>query len=284
MAQYRETLHPGFEQVLHYDGEPLADERSAFQHIRIFDSQASGRVLVLDDILQLTDRDEAAYSEMLAHPPILEHGEVRRVLIVGGGDGAVAEEVLKHAGVARVDLVDIDARVVELSKQHFAHVNKGAFDDPRLTFHAEDAFKFLEDAAPGGYDLAIADRPDPVGPAESLFARDFYARLQRALAARGIAVFQTGAPFFQAEELHETHKLLRETFSRAGCYLTAVPTYSGGFMALTWGANGLPFGEAPVDILRLRCQAAGLEADYYTPEVHKAAFALPPWIGRLLGG
>lgn len=282
MRTYRETLHPGFEQVLEIKGEPLVERRSEFQHIHVFDSVANGRVLVLDGILQLTDRDEHAYSEMLAHPPILEHGNVKRVLIVGGGDGAVAEEVLKHPEIERVDLVDIDAEVVEVAKQHFAHVNRGAFDDDRLTFHAEDAFEFLARVEPGTYDLAIADRPDPVGPAQSLFAREFYDRLQRALAERGVAVFQTGCPFYQAQELGETHKLLAGVYPTVGVYLTVVPTYTGGFMALTFGANGLDLGRARVDTLRRRFEDAAISTDSYTPEVHLAAFALPPWISRLL--
>jgi spermidine synthase len=200
---------------------------------------------------------------------------------VGGGDGAVAEEVLKHATVEEVDLVDIDAEVVQVAKQHFGHVHKGAFDDPRLSFHAEDAFEFLARVPGGHYDLAIADRPDPVGPAQSLFARDFYSRLQTALAPRGIGVFQTGCPFYQAEELTGTHRLLAEVFETAGVYLTVVPTYTGGHMALTWGANGLAFGSVPQDALRAR-MPGDLRTDTYTPEVHAAAFALPPWLQRLL--
>jgi spermidine synthase len=282
MRTFRETLHPGYEQVLHVKGDLLVDRSSQFQDIQVFDSEANGRVLVLDGILQLTDRDESAYSEMLVHPPALEHGEVRRVLIVGGGDGAVAEEVLKHDTVERVDLVDIDAEVVDVAREFFPHVHKGAFDDPRLNFHAEDAFAFLGRAAAGTYDLAIADRPDPVGPAESLYAQDFYTRLQSALAHRGVGVFQTGCPFYQADELTETDRLLRSVFANAGVYLTVVPTYTGGFMALTWGANGLALGSTPVETLRARFKAAGVETDYYTPDMHRAAFALPPWLARLL--
>lgn len=282
MRTYRETLHPGFEQVLHLKGEPLVERRSDFQHIEVFDSVANGRVLVLDGILQLTDRDEHAYSEMLAHPPILEHGNVKRVLIVGGGDGAVAEEVLKHPEVNQVDLVDIDAEVVEVAKQHFAHVHRGAFDDRRLTFHAADAFDFLGRTEAGRYDLAIADRPDPVGPAQSLFARDFYSRLQAALGDRGVAVFQTGCPFYQGEELTETHKLLAGVFPTVGVYLTAVPTYTGGFMALTYGANGLELGRIKRSTLQQRFDDAAIATETYTPAVHQAAFALPPWMARLL--
>lgn len=284
MKTFSETLHEGFEQVLHLAGPPLADEHSEFQHIQIFDTKANGRVLALDGIVQLSDKDEAAYSEMLAHPPILEHGAMKRVLIVGGGDGAVAEEVLKHPIIESVDLVDIDARVVELSRDYFAHVNKGAFDSPRLSFHARDAFEFLAESAPGTYDLVIADRPDPVGPAKSLFAEDFYARLRTAMAPRGMAVFQTGCPFLQPDELRETMALLRRVFDNAGVYLTVVPTYTGGFMALTWGSNGLAFGECAVETLTRRFHASGLKTSYYTPDIHKAALALPGWIARLAQG
>lgn len=282
MTTFRETLHEGFEQVMHLSGDPIVDERSAFQHIQIFDTVANGRVMALDGIVQITDRDESAYSEMLTHLPMLEHGDMTRVLIIGGGDGAVAEEVLKHDSVGHVDLVDIDARVVEHCKTHFAHVNRGAFDDPRLTFHAEDAFEFLKRSAAGGYDLAIADRPDPVGPAQSLFARDFYALVQQALDDRGTAVFQTGCPFLQGEELTETCKLLGSVFPDVGVYLTVVPTYSGGFMALTWGSNGLKLGTVEAATLMSRFQASGVDTDYYTPAVHAGAFALPRWIERLL--
>jgi spermidine synthase len=282
MRTFRETLHPGYEQVLHVKGDLLVDRASDFQHIQVFDSVANGRVLVLDGILQLTDRDEGAYSEMLAHLPMLEHGNVRRVLIVGGGDGAVAEEVLKHPQVERVDLVDIDAQVVDVAREFFPHVHKGAFDDARLTFHAEDAFEFLGRTPAGSYDLAIADRPDPVGPAESLFATDFYSRLQTALADKGVGVFQTGCPFYQRDELSETDRLLHRVFANAGVYLTVVPTYTGGFMALTWGANGLELGAADPDAVAHKVAELDLSTDYYTADIHRAAFALPPWMARLL--
>ena len=283
MRTFRETLHTGYEQMLHLEGDPLVDRESAFQHIQVFDSVANGRVLVLDGILQLTDRDESAYSEMLVHPTMFEHGKVRRVLIVGGGDGAVAEEVLKHPGVERVDLVDIDAEVVDVAKEFFAHVHKGAFDDDRLTFHPEDAFEFLGSTPAGTYDLAIADRPDPVGPAQSLFANDFYSRLQHALASRGVGVFQTGCPFYQGDELTQTHKLLQGVFQNAGVYVTVVPTYTGGFMALTWGANGLDLGAGDPAAVRRAVSASDLSTDYYNADMHAAAFALPEWMKRLLG-
>jgi spermidine synthase len=287
--RFEETLHGGYIQVMEMSAEPLVDERSQFQHIQVFDTLENGRVLALDGIVQLTDRDEASYSEMLVHPPLIENGgfesgERQRVLIVGGGDGAVAEEALKYPGVDRVDLVEIDPRVIQVARQHLPMVNRGAFEDPRLEVVNMDAFVFLRDEpdAKGRYDLIVADRPDPVGPAQSLFAKEFYDLVARALSPRGVAVFQTGCPFYQAEELSETLRMLRGSFERSGVYLTVTPTYTGGYMALTWGSRALPFGRGPdhAEIAR-RFAASGIACDHYTPGLHVASFALPRWIERL---
>lgn len=278
---FSETLHKGYGQHMEVAGDMLVNQRSEFQHIQIFDTEALGRVMTLDGVVQITERDEASYSEMLSHLPMIEHGAVKRVMIVGGGDGAIAEECLKHPGV-EVDMCEIDGLVVQACKQHFAHVNKGAFDDPRFHLHIEDAFEFLKSAeAEGRYDLIIADRPDPIGPAQVLFATEFYELLKRALSDRGIAVFQNGCPFFQKDELAETMKQLRGVFPHAGTYLTVTPTYIGGFMALTWASRGTDLGTLPQDEVERRIAAIGLATDHYNAALHKAAFALPTWIARL---
>ena len=281
---FTEKLHKGYAQSMRLAGKPIAEEKSQFQRINIFDSERNGRVLTLDDIVQLTTRDECAYSEMLTHLPMLEHGKVKRVMIVGGGDIAIAEEALKHKSVAAVDLAEIDPRVVALSKKHLAKVNAAAFRDKRLKIRIEDAFAFLgHKNARGKYDLIIADRPDPVGPAKILFADRFYRRVSQALAPGGFAVFQNGVPFYQPEELTDTLKQMRRTFKHAGVYLTVVPTYVGGFMALTWVSNDARLGQpAKVKTARTRFKAAKIATDYYTPDIHMAAFALPAWIERLV--
>lgn len=278
---FSETLYTGYGQHVDVEGDMLVDKRSEYQHIQIFDTRALGRVMALDGVVQISDRDESAYSEMLTHLPMIEHGGVARVMIVGGGDGAIAEECLKHPNV-EVDMCEIDGEVVAACRQHFAHVNNGAFDNPRFHLHIRDAFEFLkEDAAAGRYDLIIADRPDPIGPAEVLFATEFYELLKRALSDRGIAVFQNGCPFFQPEELSETLKQLRGVFPHAGTYLTVTPTYIGGFMALTWASRGTALGSLPAADVARRVEAAGLATDYYNAAIHTAAFALPEWIRRL---
>jgi spermidine synthase len=255
--RFVETLYKGYSQSFELKGPPLVDERSAFQHILIFDTPLNGRVMVLDGNVQITERDECAYSEMLTHVPMLEHGAVERVMIVGGGDGAIAEEVLKHAAVREVELVDIDGRVIELCRQHFASISGPAFADPRLKVHAVDAFPFLkEERAAARYDLVIADRPDPVGPAGVLFAEEFYRLVERALRPGGVAVFQNGVPFYQPDELADTHRLFRRLFAHHGVYLSVVPTYVGGFMALTWFGRERALGGVAPEVIARRYAAA----------------------------
>lgn len=280
---FSETLHQGYGQHMEIEGDMLVNQRSEFQHIQIFDTAALGRVMTLDGVVQITSRDEASYSEMLTHLPMVEHGTVKRVMIVGGGDGAIAEECLKHPGV-EVDMCEIDGMVVECCKQHFAEVNKGVFDDPRFHLHIADAFEHLKAAESAGkYDLIIADRPDPLGPAQVLFATEFYELIKRALTDTGIAVFQNGCPFFQPEELTGTMGQLRAVFPHAGTYLTVTPTYIGGFMALTWASRGTRLGTLPAAEVESRVKALNLPTDYYTPAIHAGAFALPAWIERLVG-
>ena len=281
--RFRERLHKGYAQTIELSGAPLAEEKTRYQHIRIFDTVANGRVLVLDDIVQLTTRDESAYAEMLTHLPLLEHSRAARVMIVGGGDLSIADEALKHRGVKEVVLVDIDGRVVELCREHFAAINARAFADRRLAIEIADAFEYLGRAESlGRFDLIVADRPDPVGPGKALFGETFYDRVRNALAPGGFATFQTGVPFYQPQEITDALAELRASFPQCGLYLTVVPTYIGGFMALSWAGKGKRLG-TPAGIRRARAAFARvkLKTDYYNPAIHAAAFALPEWIKRL---
>lgn len=282
---FTETLHAGYAQTMTLKGEMLVDEQSPFQNVKFFDTERNGRVLVLDGNVQTTTRDHAAYSEMLTHLPMFEHGKVKSVLIVGGGDLAIAAEALKHKGVARVVLAEIDPVVIERSRELFADINKKAFKDKRMDIQVVDAFDYLaRPETKGAFDLVIADRPDPIGPGAILFADDFYKRIRAALRPGGFAVFQTGVPFYQPEELTDTLKQLGRLFAAAGTYLTVVPTYIGGFMALTWvSADGAVLGDArKAGKIAKAFAASGVKTDYYTPAIHQAAFALPAWIAKLV--
>src|ERR1051325_9464241 len=235
--QQVERLHQGYAQSMEIT-KVLADEQSRFQHIRIFDTVANGRVMTLDDIVQITSRDESAYADMLTHLPMLEHGKVERVMIVGGGDLSIADEALKHKGVKEVVLVDIDGRVVELCRDLFGSINAKAFRDKRLKIEIADAFEYLgRPEAKQRFDLIVADRPDPVGPGKALFGDTFYSRVRDALRPGGYATFQTGVPFYQPWEITEALNELKGYFPQSGLYLTVVPTYIGGFMALSWAGD-----------------------------------------------
>jgi spermidine synthase len=284
LAEVKERLHKGYAQSMQVT-KVLADERSPYQHIRIFDTVANGRVMTLDDIVQITSRDESAYADMLTHLPMLEHGKVERVMIVGGGDLSIADEALKHKNVKEVVLVDIDGRVIELCKKLFGDVNAKAFRDRRMTVEVADAFEYLgRKSSKNHFDLIIADRPDPVGPGKALFGETFYDRVKGALRKGGYATFQTGVPFYQPWEITEALQELAAFFPRSGLYLTVVPTYIGGFMALSWATKGgKPLGtKAGIQKATRAYKKAKLKTDYYNPEVHAAAFALPQWIKKLV--
>ena len=222
---------------------------------------------------------------MLTHLPMLEHGKVERVMIVGGGDLSIADEALKHKGVKEVVLVDIDGRVIELCREHFGAINARAFKDKRLKLEVADAFEYLgRPENKGRFDLVVADRPDPVGPGKALFGETFYDRVKGALKAGGFATFQTGVPFYQPWEITEALEELAEFFPQSGLYLSVVPTYIGGFMALSWACKGKQRLGTPAGLRKAAAafKKSRIKTDYYNSDIHAAAFALPEWIKRLV--
>ncbi|MCM2562110.1 polyamine aminopropyltransferase [Lutimaribacter sp. EGI FJ00015] len=275
-----EKLHADYAQSLRID-RLLYDSETAHQRLRVFQNPTFGRVLTLDDVVQTTEGDNAIYHEMLTHVPILAHGAASRVCIVGGGDGGMAREVLKHASVTHVTMVEIDAGVVEFSRQYLPALSNGAFDDPRLNLVIADGAAFMRDTD-GGFDVIIVDSTDPIGPGEVLFTDSFYGQAKRALAQNGILVTQNGVPFLQPDELRNTMRAFSALFADATCYTATIPTYAGGPMAFGWGTDGAA-RSTPLDVLEGRFADAALDPFYYTPAVHRAAFALPGYIARLLG-
>jgi len=271
----QEALHDHYAQAFTVE-EVFYDSETEHQRLRVFRNETFGRILTLDDVIQTTEGDNFVYHEMLTHVPILAHGAAKRVCIVGGGDGGMAREVLKHETVSHVTMVEIDAGVVDFAKEYLPMLSQGAFDDPRLNLVIADGAAFMAETE-GGFDVIIVDSTDPIGPGEVLFTDSFYGHAKRALAEGGILVTQNGVPFMQADELTNTMRAFQALFSDATCYLATVPTYAGGPMAFGWGTDSAA-RHTDLATLTHRFEAAGLAPDYYTPAVHQAAFALPGYV------
>ena len=259
----------------------LYESNTEHQKMRLLEHPRLGKILTLDDVTQTTEKDEFIYHEMMTHVPILSHGSVRRLLIIGGGDGGILEEVLKHPGIEKATMVEIDAGVVEFSKLYLSEICKGAFEDTRTDLVIADGFAFMGENT-GKYDVIIVDSTDPEGPGEILFTNEFYRRSKQRLTPGGVLVTQNGVPFMQPGELRSSATHLRQYFADVSCYLATIPTYVGGAMAMGWATDNAGLRKVSVDTLTERFKQLHLNSRYYTPEVHKGAFALPPYVAELL--
>jgi spermidine synthase len=279
---FAETLHSsrhGFAQSFEVSRE-IVREQSPFQELVILETPGFGRILVLDGVIQTTERDEFIYHEMLTHVPLVAHGNAKRVLIIGGGDGGVLREVMRHP-VEKAVMVEIDGLVVERCREFMPSLSDGAFEDPRAELLIDDGIKYVATAS-DGFDVIIVDSTDPVGPGEVLFTDEFYGHCGRLLGSSGILVTQGGVPFFQGAELTSSYHRLKPHFGDVSFYVIAVPTYVGGFMALGWASSDGMLRHQAIPDLVDRYVAAGLGTRYYAPAVHAAAFALPPYVSRLM--
>lgn len=277
---FEETLYPGVHSRIRIK-QRLFEGGSDLQQLGLFENDKFGRVLTLDGVVQTTESDEFIYHEMLTHVPLLAHGQARHVLVIGGGDGGMIEEVLKHRSVERVTLVEIDAGVIEFSKKYLRSICGDAFDDPRTNIVIADGLLHAE-TTDDRYDVVIVDSTDPIGPGEALFSNRFYQACRRCTAPGGILVTQNGVPFMQPEELRKSVAAMRALFADSNCYTAAVPTYVGGCMAFGWATDNEALRRTDLAILETRFDASSIDTRYYTPPVHQAAFALPKYIQDLI--
>jgi spermidine synthase len=260
----------------------LYETQTEHQHLVLFEHKLFGKMLMLDGATQVTTRDEFIYHEMMTHVPILAHGKAKEILVVGGGDCGIAEEVLKHKSIKRLTQVEIDASVVEFSKQHFPEFTKPVLADRRFNLIIADGMDFVQ-RTKQRFDVIIVDSTDPEGPGAVLFTYDFYAACKRCLTPGGVLVTQNGVPFLQPDELLTSVGYFRKLFKDAGCYVAAIPTYVGGHMAMGWASDDKKLRRVGAKILAERYQKAGRFATkYWTPEVQQAAFALPRFIAEHL--
>lgn len=283
MKRFDEVLHKGYAQSFEVTNVIYRDQ-TEHQDLVIFETPTFGRVMALDDIVQVTSRDEFVYHEMLTHVPLFARectGGASDVLIIGGGDGGILREVLRHPGVAHATMVEIDRTVVDLCQEYFPDISAGAFDDPRTDLIITDGVEFVAQTEKR-FDVVIVDSTDPVGPGEVLFTESFYGGCHRVLKDGGVLATQNGVPFFQPEELTNTYRRMGGVFKDNGFFTAVVPTYIGGFMTLGWGTDDAALKDVPLDALKARFKAADMKTRYYTPELHQASFALPQFIKDLM--
>jgi len=272
--RYLEKLYPEWGQSFEID-EMIYQEKTNFWDLSIFKNKRFGTVVAMDGIIQCTEADEGIYHEMLAHVPLLAHGNPLSVLIIGGGDGGTLREVVKHETVQKVVLVEIDGSFIELSKKYLPHLSQGAFDDPRAKIVIQDAAVYVKEAEET-FDVILCDSTDPVGPGRVLFTSEFYGDCKKLLNPKGIFVNQNGVPFLQKEELHLTLENRKPHFKYVEFYLAPVASYVGGFMAFGY-ATDFKY-RLSKKALQERLEKVTGKMHYYTPAIHKAAFELPQYV------
>lgn len=253
----------------------LHTEKTEFQDLAMIDTVEFGRMLVLDGCVMTTIRDEYVYHEMIAHVALSAHPNPRRVLVVGGGDGGVIREIIKHPTIEQAVLAEIDGRVIEVSRQYLPEI-ACALGDARVDVRVIDGIAHVQEN-PATYDVIIVDSTDPIGPAVGLFAREFYQSIARALKPDGIFVAQTESPFFNGDLIRRVHGDVSAIFKTTRLYLASIPTYPSGLWSFTIGSKVYD-----PTVIADPVRTSALQTRYYTPELHQAAFALPRFAAELV--
>lgn len=259
----------------------LHEEKTRFQHMRLIDTYEFGKMLLLDDVVQTTEKDEFFYHEMMAHVPMLSHPDPKQVLIIGGGDGGVLREVLLYPGIIKVTLVEIDEKVVDFSRKHLPGISNGAFDNKKARLVFDDGARFIEKTK-DKYDVVIVDSSDPVGPAQILFMENFYINVKKKLNKNGIMIRQTGSLQMQPDEQKDTYNELKNIFTHIAFYVFCVPTYIGGLFSSVFCSQSIDPKKIKFEELEAKTAAVGLKTRYYNPGIHIGAFHIPEYLKVLL--
>ena len=253
----------------------LHREKSRYQLIEVLQTKSYGKMLALDGIIQLTEFDESAYQEMLAHVPLFAHPFPENVLIIGGGDGGILREVCRHDCVKNIDFCEIDEAVVRVSKQFLPSLACG-FDDSRVTVFIGDGNAYVREKQ-NRYDVIIVDSSDPVGPGEVLFQKPFYKGLKAALKSDGVVATQGESIFLHQECVTNLARITRELFVKQAYAWIMVPTYPGGNIGICLGSLG-PDLQQPAREISEKIQG---QLQYYTPDMHRACFVLPEFARKI---
>lgn len=265
-----------------FEGELIESRQTPFQLIEIFQTEALGKLMRIDGANMTSERDEFLYHEALVHPAAICHPSPRTVLIIGGGDGGAAEEILKHPSITRVVLAEIDGGVIEMAKKHLSLVHRDIFANPKLAVHLCDGAAFVR-ASEARFDLVYLDLTDPIGVAEALYTQHFYTDCKRVLHKHGALILHLGAPFFHAPRVTATLTHLRATFSVVTAYFVPIPSYGAtwGFAVASDTLNPHHSNASQIDALLAERRIG--ERQYYCGETHRAMLALPPYIKAMIG-
>ncbi|TAA72956.1 spermidine synthase [Planococcus salinarum] len=253
----------------------LHTEQTDFQYLEMAETAEWGNMLFLDGMVMTSEKDEFVYHEMVAHVPLFTHPNPENVLVVGGGDGGVIREILKHPSVKKATLVDIDGKVIEYSKKFLPSIASG-LEDARVEVIVGDGFMHIAESD-NEYDVIMVDSTEPVGPAVNLFSKGFYAGISKALKEDGIFVAQSDNPWFKGDLIKQVQSDVREIFPITKLYLANIPTYPSGLWAFTIGSKKYDPLNVPAERFH------DIETKYYTKELHTAAFALPKFVKDMAG-
>ncbi len=253
--------------------------QSDLQRIDVFESKEFGRFLTLDGYMMLTEKDEFIYHEMMTHVPMAVHPNPKRILVIGGGDGGVVRELTRYQSVESIDLVEIDATVVEVCKEYLPFT-ACRLDDPRVHIHYVDGVKFVRQRQ-AEYDLIIVDSTDPFGPGEGLFTKEFYGSCFHALRDDGIMVNQHESPFYpeDAAAMQRAHKRIVESFPISRVYQAHIPTYPSGHWLFGFASKTYHPTE---DLRGGDWDALGISTAYYNTKLHVGCFCLPTYVEDML--
>lgn len=261
----------------------LFHEQTPFQTVEVFETDTWGNLMTIDGMVMLSEKDEFVYHEMMAHVPLLTHPNPEKVLIIGGGDGGTAREVLKHPVVKHVDMVEIDEAVVRASKLHMPKV--GDFSNPKLIVVYENGLEFVNGPVKE-YDVIIIDGSDPVGPAVDLFKKDFYEKCHTCLKDDGVLVSQTESPFVKSyhDSIRSVQNAISSLFPVAKLFLTYIPLYPTGMWSMSIASKQRdPLSEEVVSEIEKRTSGFADTLKYYNKDVHQGAFALPGFVRQIFG-
>lgn len=263
--------------------ERLYNYKSEYQKIEIYQTEAFGRILVLDGNIVCAEEDEYVYHEMIAHVPVFAHRDAKKILVIGGGDGGTARELLRHKGIEQIDLVEIDEYVIKAAKEFFPDL-ASSLNEGRVNVKVADGVDFVKRCESEIYDIVIIDSDDPVGPGEGLFTENFYKEVYRILNANGIMITQSESPRFNQQIFKNVFQCYKKIFNKRNvfCYLMYLPSFPSGMWSFSFSSKGniSPFDNLQKEKIKAFCILNNLK--YYSFDVHEASFVLPKFVQDML--